>query len=130
MVQFLIYMLKVAVLVTVLFLLYKLLLSKLTFHKFNRIVILVMLLLSFIVPAIRISLPEGMAGIIPMRLAENGTVDEVENVEVSVPIDVTPMPYDPVLEPEGMTEPLSLPASELDTVPLCHLLPWSGLFHN
>lgn len=112
MAQFLIYMLKVAVLVTVLFLLYKLLLSKLTFHKFNRIVILVMLLLSFIVPAIRISLPEGMAGIIPMRLAENGTVDEVENVEVSVPIDVTPMPYDPVLEPEGMTEPLSLPASE------------------
>lgn len=97
--QFLLYMLKVAVLITVLFVLYKLLLSKLTFHKFNRVVILVILLFSFVVPAIRISLPEGVsrhnkeeaAVSVPMEMnsiaqpsahvAEMATESETEHVE-------------------------------------------------
>ena len=64
--QFLIYQLKVAVLLAMSFLLYRLLLSKLTFHSFNRKVLLLILLLSFCVPAVRLTLPERFHDIIPV----------------------------------------------------------------
>lgn len=51
---FLIYQLKVAVLVTVLVLLYRLFLEKQTFHRFNRGMLLLIAMLSVTLPAIRI----------------------------------------------------------------------------
>lgn len=50
MIGFLIYMLKVAVITSVFFLFYKISLSKLTFHGFNRTMLLLIVVLSFILP--------------------------------------------------------------------------------
>ena len=63
--QFLIYQSKVAILVAVLFVLYRLLLAKLTFHSFNRAVLLAILLLSFTLPAVRVSLPQTVQDLFP-----------------------------------------------------------------
>lgn len=73
--QFLIYQLKVTILLAVLFLLYRLLLSKLTFHSFNRAVLLVILLLSFSLPAVRVSLPQTVQDLFPARtvMADEGS---------------------------------------------------------
>lgn len=53
--HFLFYLLKVAVLITAMFALYKLLLGNETFYRFNRIILLTMGLLSFILPLCNIS---------------------------------------------------------------------------
>lgn len=53
--DFLFYLLKVAVLITVMFALYKLLLGNETFYRFNRIILLTMAMLSFILPLCDIS---------------------------------------------------------------------------
>lgn len=53
--NFLIYLLKVAVLIIVMFALYKLLLGNETFYRFNRIILLTMAMLSFVLPLCNIS---------------------------------------------------------------------------
>ena len=54
--DFTVYILKSSLSIAVFFLFYKLLLSRETFHKFNRVLLIVILLLSFIIPFINISL--------------------------------------------------------------------------
>lgn len=53
--EFTVYIIKSALSVTLFFLFYKLLLSRETFHKFNRILLLAILVFSFLVPLINIS---------------------------------------------------------------------------
>lgn len=77
---FLIYQLKVAVLAAVMYLLYKWLLSKQTFHSFNRAMLLLICALSFILPACRFK---------DIRLT-----DEVRKVfPVLVKADITEAPH-------------------------------------
>lgn len=85
--QFLIYQVKVAVLLAVLFILFKLLMSKMTFHNFNRSVLLGILLLSFSIPVIRVTLPERVNDIIPARTV---VTDESNRRTVPVERNVTP----------------------------------------
>ncbi len=70
MATFFVYMLKSAFCLTVLFLFYRLLLSRETFHRFNRIALLSLLALSCIAPLLEISLPED-TGKQPIVVAEN-----------------------------------------------------------
>jgi hypothetical protein len=85
--QFLIYQVKVAVLLAVLFILFKLLMSKMTFHNFNRSVLLGILLLSFSIPVIRLTLPERVNDIIPARTI---MTDDSNRKTVPVERNVTP----------------------------------------
>ena len=63
MVAFLLYQVKAAALLAVFFLLYRWLLSRETFHGFNRVVLITIVILSFVLPLINIRKPEnGHAG--------------------------------------------------------------------
>ncbi len=74
MATFFVYMLKSASSLAVLFLFYRLLLSRETFHRFNRIALLSLLVLSCIAPLLEISLAEG-TGEQPFAVAENVSSD-------------------------------------------------------
>jgi len=54
---FLIHMAKTAICLALFYLFYKLLLSKDTFHRFNRIALLSLLLMAIVLPFVRLSLP-------------------------------------------------------------------------
>ena len=58
MTEFLIYDLKVAVLIAVFYMFYRLLLSKETFHRVNRVVLLATAVLSFVLPLCVITMHE------------------------------------------------------------------------
>ena len=90
MTEFLIYQGKTAVMLAVFYVFYRLLLSKDTFHRFNRIILLATAALSFILPLCVITIHEVV--MIPAvqstpQVFENATIGSVEGVaEVSAPI--------------------------------------------
>ena len=90
MTEFLIYQGKTAVILAVFYMFYRLLLSKDTFHRFNRIILLGTAALSFVLPLCVITIHEVV--MIPAvqstpQMFENATIGSVEGVaEVSEPI--------------------------------------------
>lgn len=59
---FLVYILKSAVCLAMFYLFYRLLLSKETFHRFNRIALLGVMLLSCLLPLVKVTVEPGFAG--------------------------------------------------------------------
>lgn len=90
MTEFLIYQGKTAVILAVFYMFYRLLLSKDTFHRFNRVILLGTAALSFVLPLCVITIHEVV--MIPAvqstpQMFENATIGSVEGVaEVSAPI--------------------------------------------
>ena len=90
MTEFLIYQGKTAIILAVFYMFYRLLLSKDTFHRFNRIILLGTAALSFVLPLCVITIHEVV--MIPAvqstpQVFENATIGSVEGVaEVSEPI--------------------------------------------
>jgi len=90
MTEFLIYQGKTAFILAVFYMFYRLLLSKDTFHRFNRIILLATAALSFVLPLCVITIHEVV--MIPAvqstpQMFENATIGSVEGVaEVSAPI--------------------------------------------
>ena len=84
---FLLYQLKAALLLAVLYALYRLLLSGQTFHSFNRMALLTVLLLSFCLPAVRVTLPADVRAVIPVRTVESG---ERHKSETTVSVGAQP----------------------------------------
>ena len=68
---FFVYILKSSVCLTIFYLFYKLLLSRDTFHRFNRIALLSLIMLSVIIPFCEITLEEATAIQRPVMDLEN-----------------------------------------------------------
>ena len=75
---FLIHILKSSVCLALFYLCYRILLSKETFHRFNRIALLSIIMLSFILPFIEVTLPKASEMSQPFLLLE----EAMETVEV------------------------------------------------
>ena len=86
---FLVYILKASVCLALFYLFYRLLLSKETFHRFNRLALLGLLVLSCAVPFVEVTVQESLGMAQPfLSLEEMVGMMEVESAEV---LDETPM---------------------------------------
>ena len=87
MTNFLIYDAKVAVLIAIFYMFYRLMLARETFHRVNRVVLLLTAVASFVLPLCVITMHETVTmEAMPVMAVDNLTVD-----------DVAPMP-EPVVE--------------------------------
>ena len=77
MLDFLIYDLKVAVLIAVFYMFYRLLLSKETFHRVNRMVLLATAVLSFVLPLCVITLHQTVT----IQAVPEVTIGDVQRAE-------------------------------------------------
>ena len=75
---FLIYMLKTALCLSVFYLFYRFWLSKETFHRFNRMVLIGLILVAFVIPSLKVSQNFHLTKIEQVFESLNTTAEETE----------------------------------------------------
>ena len=86
----LLYQVKVAVLVAALFGIYRLLLGRETFHRFNRVILITIALLSFVLPFSHITRPAEPQPFFPPAAAQS-QMSESEIVEADGSLSIDPV---------------------------------------
>ena len=102
---FIIYQLKVAALVAVMVLLYRLFLEKQTFHRFNRVMLILIAVLSVTLPAVHI---RSLRIDTPPRTAQTDVISPVvphRFVPDSIPARVTQVTSDAIAVTDDINEP-------------------------